>query len=101
MKPKGKPVQVPFNHSIETEWFREFTWKERIAIFFGCNVLVQIAIFTRHNSGEFQPVIRGIISKERTAKEHVSELAKAAVEAKKPKYEVVKTPPKEDPTKAR
>lgn len=71
VKSKGQNKPEVYGHRISIEWFREFSFLQRIAILFGANLVVTIGIATRHNPGAFHPFIIGEITKHRTATDKV------------------------------
>lgn len=39
---------------VQCEWFRRFTWKERLQIFFGYRVRLTMKMATEHSPGRYQ-----------------------------------------------
>ncbi len=74
-----KPLPPSFRHVMRFDWFREFTWAERLKILFGGNLFVLIRIPTLHNPGQSAPIIAGEVTKHQTASSQVEEGLKAQV----------------------
>lgn len=89
-QPQSQARVVPqkFTQIIKVEWFREFTWKERLAIFFGAGLVVAIGVATRHRVGEAVPAVLGKVTKERTADEFMKESIKNMIQQKAPKVPI-------------
>jgi hypothetical protein len=62
-KAKSQAHKVPtvYKYRVNLDWFRAFTWKERIKILFGYSLFVVIRVRTKHNAGEIDPVIAGSV----------------------------------------
>lgn len=69
--------KMPYLYKME--WFRKFTFKDRLKIFFGKNLLVLIGIAMRNNVGNSQPVIIGYMSDKPTPQAHMEEQRKIAI----------------------
>lgn len=65
--PKGKPLPPTFRFRHDYDWFRRFTWKERLKILIGCNLFVRVQFFTVNSPGQTQPVFIGAVSEQKTA----------------------------------
>lgn len=66
-----KPVPTVWRSEFSFEWFREFTFLERVKILFGCNLVVMVGVATQHSPGKYQPLVMGNVSHERNATEHM------------------------------
>jgi hypothetical protein len=51
---------------IKIEWFRKFTFRERLALLFGANFVVMAGVACEHRVGRFQPIMVGQCSKHTT-----------------------------------
>jgi hypothetical protein len=65
-KSHGIPVKPAFRHVIEIDWFRQFTWKERMQILLGYQLQVMIRIPTLHKPGVFDRFIKSVVTEETT-----------------------------------
>lgn len=66
-----RPVPTVWRSEFAFEWFREFTFWERVKILFGSNLVVMIGIATQHSPGKYQPLVIGNVSYDRNATEHM------------------------------
>jgi len=57
LRPQARPLPPAFRHVIKVDWFRKFTFWERIHILLGCNLLVLVRIPTLHKPGETHPIL--------------------------------------------
>lgn len=89
---QGHKMPSIYRQILKTEWFRQFTFRERIAILFGANLVVMIGVATRHRVGEFQPMVIGKVSKHSTPDEHMRECVEGMLEDIKPKAPVENEP---------
>jgi hypothetical protein len=58
---------------IKLEWFRKFTFRERIMLLFGANFVVMVGVACEHSAGRWQPMIAGQCSKHTTPDDHMRE----------------------------
>lgn len=70
--------KMPF--FIKFVWHRHFTFKDRLRIFFGKNIVVPIAVACRHSPGNCQPVAIGYVTKSKDAEEYMANELKQATE---------------------
>lgn len=75
----GKPVKVPFLHTIIFDWHRNFSLWERIQILFGYGIEVAIRIPTRHNPGEVAVLVMATTTPYDTARELLKDRAAEAL----------------------
>ena len=68
-----RPLPEKFRHVISVDWFRTFSWKERLLIALGYNLAVYIRVPTRHNPASLQPVIGAEVSHHLNAESAVKE----------------------------
>jgi hypothetical protein len=66
-----KPVPTQWRSEFSFEWFRHFTFWERVKIAFGCNLVVMIGVATQHSPGKYQPLVIGNVSHDSNATEHM------------------------------
>lgn len=78
------PAPKLFRHVIEVDWFRKFTWPERLHILLGCNLNVLIRIPTLHKPGEHSPIVIGEVSDAQSPSDQAQKAMKAQVEALMP-----------------
>lgn len=45
-------VPPQFKHVMELQWFRKFTWQQRLFIALGCPVKVDLKILCEHSPGK-------------------------------------------------
>jgi hypothetical protein len=56
---------------MRVDWFRTFTFSERLRILLGFNANVLIRIPCQHNPGKVQPLVKIVVSPELTADSQV------------------------------
>ena len=86
MKPQVNEREVPvvYRHVLSVDWFRQFTFMDRVRIFLGYNLVVAVRIATRNDPNKFQPIIAGEVTKETTPSSYLKEQMKnVLVEQKK------------------
>ncbi len=88
--PRGKPLPTVWRHVIKIEHFRAFSFRERIQILFGYNLVTAIGIATEHSPGNQQPYIVMATSRESKASELMKQQAHEILIAQNPKVETVK-----------
>lgn len=84
-KSQARPAPEVYRHIIKNEWFREFTIRERLAILFGCNMVVMIGIATRHNPGAMQPLVLGRVSYQKNATDYMKSIVEGMLEERQSK----------------
>lgn len=73
-KPTERVMPVVYRGGIiKVEWFRKFTFRERLAIMFGANFTTMTGIACQHKAGAYQPMIVGKVSKHPSPDEHMRE----------------------------
>ena len=77
---KGKPVPTVYRHVIKVEWYRRFTWSERLAILFGSGLVVMEGIATQHSPGAFQPLLIGKVTKSTTPDDFMRSVCENMIE---------------------
>lgn len=79
-----KPGEVPpkFCTKIDHEWFRTFSFWDRVKILFGANLQVVICICTEHRPGRFQFLVGGTTSNHTSAVNHLKAQIKEAMDKK-------------------
>lgn len=80
-----RKVPTVFRDLVKVEWFREFTFWERIKILFGCNLVTMTGIATQHKVGEMQPMIIGLVSYQKNASDHMKNVVGNMIEEQHPK----------------
>lgn len=79
MKPQlspGRPVPQVFRHVIQFDWFRRYTFLERVKILFGFNFMVYVRIPCRHNAASFEPIVKGDVTRHITPDDVIVEQMK-------------------------
>lgn len=89
---KAGKVPTVYRHVQNLDWFRVFTWRERIKILFGYNLNVLIRLRVQHNPGDFDPIIAGEV----TPYEHPSELLRSRIAEDLAKQATTVTPVTEE-----
>lgn len=56
-KPVGKPLPPKFKHKVECDYFRKFTWKERIQILMGKNARLLLVVVSEHSTGKYDAAL--------------------------------------------
>jgi len=79
-----RKVPTKFRCNIKWEWFREFSFWERIKILFGCNLVVMTGCATQHSPGEFQPMLMGRVSYDKNASEFMQRVCSNIIEEQAP-----------------
>ena len=83
MKPKfpaGTPKPPVFKCRYDFEWFRKFTWRERLAILCSSNFRLQASFLTSSSMGQVQPVFVGGVTVARTPKQQAELSAREKLE---------------------
>lgn len=63
-EPRGRVVPTPPKHKLTVEHFRRITWRERIKILCGFNLVVTLDVLTAHRPGDFTPNLNVRLTKE-------------------------------------
>lgn len=53
-RPVGTPVPIKFKKIMRADFFRKFTWKERLQILLGYRAVITFRVMTEHSPGRFQ-----------------------------------------------
>jgi hypothetical protein len=80
----GKPVPPVFKCRYDFEWFRHFTWRERLAILCRANFRLQASFLTSSSMGQVQPVFVGGITVARSPEQQAEISAREQAIAAKP-----------------
>lgn len=96
-KSEGKPVPTVFKHIIKIEYFRRFSFRERIAILFGSGIVLQIGCATQHSPGVFQPLILGKVTKETSPDSYMRKICDDMIEERGPDSPIKHEPVKQSP----
>lgn len=59
---RARILPTKYEHTMNADWFRRFTWPERFKILLGYNLNVLIRLRVRHNPGDFDPIIAGEVT---------------------------------------
>lgn len=88
--PVGTPAPPIYKCRYDFEWFRKFTWRERLAILLGSNFRLQASFLTSSSMGKVQPVFVGGVTIHKTpeAQAGASEREKLESEKLTPPLEV-------------
>lgn len=77
-----RKVPERYTHLLSVDWFRRWTFRERIAILFGCNVAVCIRVACRYSPGAIKPFVRAEVTKQLQASDLLkTQMANALIEA--------------------
>lgn len=80
-----RPIPMKFSRLIEVDWFRTFTFRERLRLLLGYNVAVCIRIACRHSAGDIRPFVRAETTKQLHASDLLkTQMANAMAEANEP-----------------
>ncbi len=71
-KRQGRELPPRFRHVITTNYFRTFTFKERLGLLFGCGFLVKISVWCVNRPGRFDPVFASSVVREMTAEDRAA-----------------------------
>lgn len=55
--PKGQPIAPPMKFSINADFQKEFTFKQRLQLFLGYTLIINVSVACQHNPGQFVPVL--------------------------------------------
>lgn len=76
----GRLLPVKFAHVIKCEYFRRFTFIERLKLLLGYNVVVMCGIAVRHNPGVAHPKFISQVSKHTEPSNHMREVIATTLE---------------------
>lgn len=86
-----KNMPVVYRHLVKIEWFRTFTWRERLAIAMGANLVVLGGVACERDPGrEPAPAMFGQVSKHTTPDGHMREAVEnMLVDANSPVHQMI------------
>lgn len=93
----GKPLPTVYRHVLNTEWCRAFSWKERLGVLFGGNLVVAIGVACQHNPGAIQPLIIGRVTTATSATEYMRGIVRGMIEEQVPPSLVEQQPNERPP----
>lgn len=81
--PAGTPAPPIYKCRYDFEWFRKFTWRERLAILIGSNFRLQASFLTSSSMGKCNPVFVGGVTIHKTPEAQAEASEREKLESEK------------------
>lgn len=59
-----RPMPPEYRQQLDIDWHRNFTWLERLQIFFGYAITCRLTLYTEHKPGKWHPIPEVTVTKQ-------------------------------------